>query len=284
MFKLMKFLKPFILPLLVAVGLLYGQAQADLALPDYMSDMVNNGIQKSGFEDGTPEVLPISEYEKIVLFLDENGVAQLEEDYELIGESDTDFGYDDYKNDFPNLEDTFYVLVSEDNMDYLQKPLMMMSGIEAMMASGEDLDFNGQVIPAGTDLYMMFGQMPKEAINQMMDQQLDSFGQLADTVLSQGSVEYTKAMYEGLGADLSKIQQSYILNIGLIMLGVTLLGATASILVGFIAAKIAAGVGRNIREQVFSKVSKFSNKEFDEFSTASLITRSTNDVTQIQNL
>jgi ATP-binding cassette subfamily B protein len=282
MLKLVKFLRPFTLSILISIGLLYGQAQADLALPDYMSDIVNIGIQQSGFESGVPNVLPVENYEKLVLFLNDEEVVQLEESYQLIDESNEDFSK--HLEVYPNLGSTFYVINTDDDLDFLLKPLMMMSGIEQMMASTEDIEINGQVIPAGTDLYMMFSQMPYEMRNQMMDDQLSSFGQLGDTVLEQGAVQYVKNMYEDLGSDLGKIQQNYILRVGAIMLLITFLGAIASITVGYIAARVAAGVGRNLREQIFNKVSLFSNKEFDEFSTASLITRSTNDVNQIQNL
>ena len=283
MIKLIKHLKPFIFPLILAFGLLFVQAQADLALPDYMSNIVNVGIQQSGFEEGVPELLSVEEYNKIEIFLSTENSLVFENDYILIRESDS--RYFTYKETYPNIEEEIYVLVNDKSeIEYLTKPLIMITGIKKMMLTNEEIDFNGNILPANTDLFFIMRQMPKENIKEIVSSTIESFGDLKETILRQGTIEYTKELYESLGADISKVQRDYILSIGQLMILITLVGAVASIVVGFIAAKIAAGVGRNLREKIFNKISSFSNKEFDSFSTASLITRSTNDVNQIQNL
>lgn len=283
MTKLAKYLKPFIIPLVLAIFLLYGQSQADLALPSYMSDIINVGIQQSGFEDGVTEVLTVEEFDKLKLFLSEEEELQIEKDYFLIDSNHNE--YDTYKERFPNLDSTFYILVQDnDEMEYLYKEMMMISGIEAAIVNEDTSVYDELNIPYESDLYEVFSLMPKEAISTIIETQIESFGVLGETVLEQSAITYTKSLYEDLGYDTGSMQTGYIINIGLIMIGVTILGAIASILVGFIASKIAAGVGRNLREQIFEKITSFSNGEFDEFGTSSLITRSTNDINQVQNL
>ena len=283
MTKLIKFLKPFKIPLLFAVILLFCQAQADLALPDSMADIVNVGIQQNGFDSPTLEVIDKEGYEKISLFLDENGISELNSNYQLIDNSHSDYG--NYLEKYPNMDEEFYVLTTEEfDSTFMEIPLMMVGGMEQMVTSGEEMEINGKILPKDTDLFALLKMMPKSQIDVMINTQIDILEELGDTVITQGAIQYKKSLYQAYGADIENIQNKYILTVGLKMLLITLLGAIATITVGFISSRIAAGVGRNLREKLFSKVSLFSNKEYDEFSTASLITRSTNDVSQVQNL
>ncbi|MBM7562084.1 ABC transporter ATP-binding protein [Fusibacter tunisiensis] len=224
MTKLMKFVKPFTLLLIVAIGLLYLQVTAELALPDYMSDMVDVGIQESGFERA---VFPVIEGDD---FLDMQA---------LLTDSEKDLWRLSYieVNSMYELQD-----LDEASLSALEQSTV---SIFAKMTNANEVD---------------------EATLMKMT--------LA------GIVTYS----ESIGVDIESIQRTYILGVGGKMLLLALLGAVASIAVGFIAARVAAGMGRNLRKSVFEKVSKFSSYEMDRFTTASLITRSTNDITQIQNL
>ncbi|MCM1991440.1 ABC transporter ATP-binding protein [Oceanirhabdus seepicola] len=291
MHKLVKFLKPFILPLLVAIGLLYAQAMTDLALPDYMSNIVNTGIQQGGVEHAVPNILKQSDMDKLILFLNEDNKEKVNNSYDLINPSDRE--YEDYLETYPNLDgEVIYTLKDIDKSEVnelnpiMAKALLSVEGINKMMddANGGDIEINGMKIPAGTDLFVVLGQMPVEQRNQMMEGASKQFEMMDEAMTIQAGISVVQKNYEVLGMDTEKIQRNYILKIGGIMLLVSLLGAVCSITVGFIAAKIAGGLGRNLRKNIFTKVSGFSNREFDKFSTASLITRSTNDVTQIQTL
>lgn len=289
MFKLLKYLKPFTLMLIIAIVLLYGQAMADLALPDYMSDIVNIGIQQGGNENALPEVIRASDFEKVDLFLTEDSKEQIHNAYSDV--KTTSDKYEDILKIYPNIDETFYTLnelTTEETAEIevsMSKALLTVVGIEqAMSDESQPIEMNGQVVPVGTDIFMMLKMMPEENRIELMAANNEKFLSMGDDMLVQAGANATLALYEDMGVDLEKVRSDYILKTGMIMLGITLLGAMASIAVGFIAARIAAGLGRNLREKLFTKVSNFSNSEFDQFSTATLITRSTNDVMQVQNL
>lgn len=292
MLKLMKYFKPYVLLLMVAIALLYGQAMADLALPDYMSKIVNVGIQKGGNENAIPDVLRQSDLDKIKLFLTDEEFSRIEDSYTTV-EAGTETFMDLLKI-YPNLKEETMVyhgksLTEEQiaNIEVdLSKALLAVTGIQKAMddANGGAYSIGDQQVPAGTDLFQVMGMMPIEQRQAMMSKFNAQFDALGDDMLVQAGANATLSIYEDLGADLEKIRSNYILMTGVMMLGLTLLGAIASILVGFIASRIAAGLGRDLRGHIFKKVSNFSNTEFDKFSTASLITRSTNDVMQVQSL
>ena len=291
MTKLLKYLKPFTLWIVVAIALLYGQAMADLALPDYMSNIVNIGIQQGGNENALPEVIRQADLEKMALFVTTENKTLIESAYERVEPGTS--AYDSLAEAYPNNnEDAYYQLrlLSEEETSALElevsKALLAITGIQQAIATadGSDFEINGQTIPAGTDIFMMLGRLPAEQRLQMMEASNEQFAALGDAMILQAGANATIGLYEEMGFDVDKVRQNYILMTGLIMLGITLLGAIASIAVGFIAAKVAAGLGRDLRRRIFDKVSRFSNAEFDQFSTASLITRSTNDIMQVQNL
>ncbi len=291
MTKLLKYLKPFTLWIVVAIALLYGQAMADLALPDYMSNIVNIGIQQGGNENALPEVIRQADLEKMALFVTTENKTLIESAYERVEPGTS--AYDSLAEAYPNNnEDAYYQLrlLSEEETSALElevsKALLAITGIQQAIATadGSDFEINGQTIPAGTDIFMMLGRLPAEQRLQMMEASNEQFVALGDAMILQAGANATIGLYEEMGFDVDKVRQNYILMTGLIMLGITLLGAIASIAVGFIAAKVAAGLGRDLRRRIFDKVSRFSNAEFDQFSTASLITRSTNDIMQVQNL
>jgi len=287
----MKYFKPYVVLLAFAIALLYGQAMADLTLPDYMSKIVNVGIQKGGNDSAIPEILRQSDYDRLKLFLAEESINAFETAYSQV-EIGTQ-SYDELVDIYPAIQGEVIYQSKDLSVEEvaaievpLSKALLAVSGIQTAMddAKGEAYMMGDKEIPAGTDLFEVMAMMPAEARTEMMAQFNDKFTALGDDMLVQAGANATLMIYEDLGADLDKIRSNYILMTGLMMLGLTLLGAIASILVGFIASKVAAGLGRDLRGHIFRKVSNFSNAEFDKFSTASLITRSTNDVMQVQTL
>ena len=251
MIKLTKYLKPFVFSILLAIGLLYAQAMTDLALPDYMSDIVNTGIQNNGIENAIPEVVKEADFVVLQSLMTEEDALLFDESYTFVSSEDKD--YKTYAEDYTALESSsVYVYDQANKEDETQLELAIS---KAMIAISSKM--NGvEVDPTSLD----------------------------DTLIVQMGNKAVTAYMTTLGADLESMQRNYILKTGGIMLLVSLLGAIASIAVGLIAARVASGLGRNLRTSIFKKVQSFSNSEFDTFSTASLITRSTNDITQIQTL
>jgi len=291
MIKLTKYLKPFTALIITAIILLFVQAMSDLALPDYMSNIVNNGIQQGGIVNAVPNAVRKSQMDRLTLFMSPDNKSHVYEDYTLIDKTSPD--YDRYAKDYPILSnEPVYVLRKIDKTEtdslnpVMGKAFLAVTGIEKMKANAKNgiIDFNGMKIPANADLYAMIAKMPKEQVSKMTDALDKQFAALGDNMIIQAAVPSIKAEYAVLGIDTDKIQSSYIIRTGILMLLISLLSAACTVLVGFLAARTAAGLSRNLRRGIFTKVESFSNTEFDKFSTASLITRTTNDVTQIQML
>lgn len=291
MFKLAKYLKPFIGLIIAAVILLFGQAMADLSLPDYMSNIVNTGIQQGGIETAIPKAMRVSQMDRLTIFLNADEKSEVIKNYTLIDKANVD--YDKYVKDYPALEkESIYVLnkIDKTEIDRLNpiigKALLTVTGVEKMKESAKDgvINFNGNNIPANTDLFAMFAKLPAEQRAKLTEDTNSKFTALGDSMVVQAASASVKAEYALLGMDTDKIQSNYILKNGAFMLVISLLSAIATVLVGLLASRTAAGLSRNLRKDVFKKVESFSNTEFDKFSTASLITRTTNDITQIQML
>ncbi|MBN2794833.1 MAG: ABC transporter ATP-binding protein [Clostridia bacterium] len=278
MLRLKSYIKPFILLLLIAIGLLYVQAQMDLALPDYLSKIVNIGIQQSGVEEEIPEILTVNDYEILKEFLDDGSIELLE----------TYYSYSE-NHDF-KLDQPLYVLKdlnADEEKAYktsITPAFNMIISIRIQMNSGEDMIFNDQKIPAGSDVISILLNMPAEARGEILSGMSNNMSGMSDELASQMNINMVKTYYEEIGVDIGNMQSKFIIKTGALMLVITLIGALSSIAVGFFAARIGAGVARNLRNDVFKRVLSFSNTEFDKFSTASLITRSTNDITQVQNI
>lgn len=289
MFKLARYLKPFIGMIIAAVVLLFVQAMSDLSLPDYMSDIVNKGIQQGGIENAMPEAIRKSQMDKLNLFINENDKDEVAQYYTLVDKSSGD--YDKYAEKYPALKDeAIYVLkeIDETQIEKLNpimgKALLSVSGVEKMKADakGGEISFNGTKLPANTDLFAMLAKIPAEQRKSLSKDIDDKFAALGDSTIVQGAANVIKTEYDALGMDTDKIQSRYIMIAGVKMLLLSLLGAVCTVIVGLLASRTAAGVARNLRKNIFTKVESFSNAEFDKFSTASLITRTTNDITQIQ--
>jgi ATP-binding cassette subfamily B multidrug efflux pump len=294
MLRLVKYLKPYALLIILALALLFVQANANLALPDYLSRIVNNGIQQSGVENAVPEAIRQSEMDRLFIFMSAEEKARVLEGYVLMEPTSSDA--DQYLEEYPALTDEpIYILnkLDQAEFDYLipimGRSLVVVSGIEQMIEDpskappiGEGFDFDLSQIPPGMDVFELLGMMPTEQLSEMSARINETFAALGDNMINQMAVSAVKIEYEALGMDTGRLQTDYIVRTGGIMLLISLLGGAATIVVGFLASRTAAGAARDIRRAVFKKVESFSNVEFDQFSTASLITRSTNDVTQIQ--
>ncbi|WP_419054503.1 ABC transporter ATP-binding protein [Hominenteromicrobium sp.] len=288
--KLLKtYLKPFAALVLACILLLFGQAMCDLTLPNLMSDIVNTGIQLGGVDEAAPAVLNQQAVDLLTLFMNDAEAGTFKNAYMPV-----EHGSDEetkLAKTYENIKDMDAVALSEDAdvqavgdaygkaayafMTFL-KDYGAQTGQAVDTESGvQDMDMRQlyAVIP-------MLQQMPKETFSEA----IDSAENAQSMIGSQVGATFTKLFYKELGVDLDAKQVRYIVMKGLEMLGIALLGVLAAMLVGFFASRISSGVAKQMRSDVFRKVESFSNTEFDKFSTASLITRTTNDVTQVQML
>lgn len=288
--KLLKtYLKPFAALVLACILLLFGQAMCDLTLPNLMSDIVNTGIQLGGVDEAAPAVLNQQAVDLLTLFMNDAEAGTFKNAYMPV-----EHGSDEetkLAKTYENIKDMDAVALSEDAdvqavgdaygkaayafMTFL-KDYGAQTGQAVDTESGvQDMDMRQlyAVIP-------MLQQMPKETFSEA----IDSAENAQSMIGSQVGATFTKLFYKELGVDLDAKQVRYIVIKGLEMLGIALLGVLAAMLVGFFASRISSGVAKQMRSDVFRKVESFSNTEFDKFSTASLITRTTNDVTQVQML
>jgi len=294
MLRLIKYLKPYVLLIILSIVLLFVLANANLALPDYLSKIVNTGIQQHGVENAVPEAIRQSEMNKLLIFMSADDKAFVLDDYLLVEPTFPDA--DQYIEDYPVLSDEpIFVLkqVDQASIDALNsiigKAWVVVSSIEQMMADpssipllGDGLDLDLSQIPPGMDVFTVLGMLPEEQLSEINSTIEEMSAALGGNMVNQMAVGAVKAEYEALGMDTAELQADYILRTGGIMLLISLLGGASTIVVGYLASKTAAGAARDIRSAVFAKVESFSSAEFDQFSTASLITRSTNDITQVQ--
>ena len=295
--KLIKYLKKSTFPIILIVMLLVGQAVCDLALPDYTSNIVNIGIQQGGVNNVTPKIIRESELDKILIFISSDDKNKVLENYTLLSKEElSNDEFNKYKDEYPALDkENLYELNTKDKEkidelnNILAKPMLIVYGIENGGAEVEAMKKQMlSNIPQGMnqnsdiDLFKVLSSMPEENLESLKEEINNNFTNLPDTMLDQSAINYVKSEYEDIGINIEKLQNSYIIKTGLIMLGITLLSVIASVLVGLLGARVAATLGKDLRGSVFKKVMSFSNKEITEFSTASLITRSTNDIQQIQ--
>ncbi|HBG5344490.1 TPA: ABC transporter ATP-binding protein [Clostridioides difficile] len=294
MFKLIKYLKKSALSIVIIVCLLVIQAVCDLSLPKYTSNIVNVGVQQGGVENSVPSVIREGELDKITLFMDKSSKDKVLDNYTLLNKKD----YAKYKDKYPGLKDeSLYELNTKDKdtIDDLNtifgKAILIVSGLEGDSKEVEAMkaQLMSKLPPQATqggdvDIFKLLSAMPKEQLDMLTKEMSKGFEGMPESMITQSSVSYVKSEYEKIGIDTEKTQNNYILFTGAKMLGIAMISMVATITVGFLAARVAASVGRNLRSGVFRKVMSFSNTEMNEFSTASLITRSTNDIQQIQML
>jgi len=294
MLKLAKYTKPYLVMLVISIVLLFAQANFDLALPDYLSRIVNTGIQQGGVENAVPQAIRQSEMERVLIFVSASEKDSILADYTLVDKNSAD--YATYIDKYPVLAtEAVYVLnqVDQAEIDRLNpimgKALLTVSGIEQALADpskaaafGGSGGFDLSKLPPGVDVFTMLGKLPADQLAKITDTIDTKFAALGDSMIVQGATAAVKTEYKALGMDTGKLQNNYIINLGAWMLGLTLLSVACTIVVGYFSARIAAGMARDLRRDTFQKVENFSSTEFEHFSTASLITRTTNDVTQIQ--
>ncbi|QNU68063.1 ABC transporter ATP-binding protein [Ruminiclostridium herbifermentans] len=333
MFKILKHLKPHIISIICIIGFLLIQALCELSLPDYMSDIVNVGIQQGGVENAVPEVIRKSELDKITLFISEESRKLVYDNYKLIEKDNfSEQDIDNYLKIYPEIKNNdVYVLntIDEETIEALNsiigKSILMLQTIEQKgIASiigqqniGNAVENNtpsserkiindtqqksdeqsqqpqlsdglaGKIessanVNKDADILDYLSKMPKEqllAMKKLADEKLE---QMPESMIIQGAIPYVKAEYSVLGRDTDWLQTNYILYVGLLMLLISFGSLVATVLGSLLSSRVAAGLSKSLRKNVFENVVSFSNTEFDKFSTSSLITRSTNDIQQVQ--
>ena len=297
MLKLLSYLRKTPISVLVIVLLLCVQAAADLALPDYTSKIVNVGIQQSGIENSSPEVIRKTSMDDLLLFTKEDN--KILDCYTFLSKNDlNNEEYDTNVKKYPLLEsEDLYIknkldIKQQKELNNLMaKPIMELSLISNEEMAGmiksqmlENFTEEEKVIIEQIPLMDIIRNMPDQNLDKMLEALNKKIDEYAGTMLEQASVSSVKLEYQAIGIDIDKLQNRYILISGLQMLGIALVSMASAITIMLLSARVAANLGKTLREKVFKKVLSFSTKEFNEFSTASLITRSTNDIQQIQQL
>lgn len=270
MIKLMKYLKKSAGYVVLIIALLFLQAYCDLSLPDYTSKIVNVGIQQSGIEDSVPEKIRQTSMDSLQLFMDDDDKETVDSFYEEDGDNLV------LKDD-----------ITSDERDELNsifgKPMMIVSSLSS--GSEEVTAMLSQMgLPEGTDPMQAIAMMPKEALDAMTVQISEKIDSMQDSIITQAGVSYVKSEYQAMGEDVDAIQMHYIKVSGVKMLGMALITMLCAISVVFLSSRVAAALGHDLRNAVYRKVITFSSREYHKFSTASLITRCTNDIQQVQQV
>ena len=305
MLKIFKHLRNSSFIIFIIILLLAGQASCELSLPTYTSNIINIGIQQSGIENSVPEVIRKSEMDKLFIFLSDKNKNTILNNYKLLNKNSlSDEEYNKYKDSYPALSDEEIYLLNTKDKDIIKKldnilgkPELIVYGLESDDESAKmiqqqmknNMTSNMSISNANQnlenmDMFAMLQSMPKKQKNNLIKEMDNQLINLPDAMISQSAVSFVKNEYNEIGIDTGKLQTQYILTTGAEMIGITILSVVASITVGFLASRVGASLGRTLRSKTFEKVMRFSSKEMTEFSTASLITRSTNDIQQIQQM
>ncbi|GEQ17644.1 MULTISPECIES: ABC transporter ATP-binding protein [Clostridium] len=294
---IIKYLKRFTGIILLIIVLLIIQALTDLALPQYTSDIVDIGIQQNGIKEIAPKVIRESELNKLILFMDDEDKNYVDDNYTLIvKENLPEIDYEKYLKVYPELKNTplykenlINDRESQERLDEIfTKPITIVENIENNREMSEGLEkVIVENMPEGMvgdnmNVFQLLGILPKDVRDNIVEKINGNFNNMPQTLLSQAGISYVKNEYKAIGIDTDKEQINYIFNSGIKMIGLALIGGISIVLVSFFASRVAASLAKILRKDVFEKVLSFSNVEFDKFSTASLITRTTNDIIQIQ--
>ena len=294
MMRLLRYLKPYAASIALIIALLFIQANADLALPDYMSKIVNIGIQQNGIADSVPSAISGKEMDKALLFAAQNDKTAILSAYDLVEPSSS--AYQKLIAKYPKADgEPLFILKKIDattraGIDAaMGKALTAVAFIEQAAADptkagpmAQSMGMDLSRLPPGTDLFSILPKMPETQRATIVDGINSKLKTIDPSLLSQMGIQSVKAEYTRLGMDVVAGQTSYILSMGGLMLLLTLLSVVVTVIVGYLGSRTAAGFARDLRGEIFQKVENFSFAEMDKFSTASLITRSTNDITQIQ--
>lgn len=271
MIKMFRYVKDKWYYIVLIIMLLFLQAYCDLALPDYTSKIVNIGIQQKGIEDGVPDKIRAESMDKLFLFMDQDSRETVLKDYLL--------------------EDGIYKLKTKETDSVQREELNSIFGVPMLAVSGlsgeseEALAIKQKMGLSNTaDLFEALEKMPEDELNQMVAGVTGQLAKIADSIVTQTAVTYVQQEYADMGINIDSLQINYVLLSGLKMLGLALLAMIAAVCVTYLSCRVAASMGRNLRNHVYRKVISFSGSELNQFSTASLITRSTNDIQQVQML
>ena len=287
MLKLKRYLKPYFVLLVAGIVLLFGQATLELTLPNLMSDIVNVGIQQGGITSAAPQAISSDAMQLMQLMMSEQERTVVQESYETLSER-TD--RDALTKQYPNADDTTFILREDADNASVEGAFSRASYafIQVMQSLAKQTGTQTTAESDGASASIDFsqagqlaGMLAMRSDNTIQDA-IDTAAATPDMMTEQTAAVFVKSFYQDLGADTDSIQTGYILTVGLKMLGLTVLLTACAISAGFCMARLGAGVGRDLRRDVFSRVTRFNQSEMDRFSTASLITRSTNDVQQIQ--
>ena len=297
MLKVLKYLKKTWISVIVIVALLCVQAAADLALPDYTSKIVNIGIQQGGIDTAIPEAISKDEMDNLLMFTNDD--SKILDCYKLVSKDTvSNDEYNNYLKEYPALENEEVYVLNKLNKDQknnleemLKKPLVqvyLMQNDQMQEKIKESLFAN---VPepqkeAMKDMELMdiLKTMPEENLEKITSNINEQIDNMQGTIVDQAAISSVKEEYKKLNMDVDKIQNNYIVFAGLQMLGISLVSMVSAVIIMLLSSRVAAKLGNTLRDKVFKKVLSFSTKEFNEFSTASLITRSTNDIQQIQML
>ena len=257
--KLIKYLKGFLVPMIFLVAILGVRVVAELALPTYTSNIVDKGIQQSGIQDAVPEKISEKSFRELQLFMTDDEIKKVTSKYTKDG--------DVYKLDSINDQER-----SELN-DIFKNAMTVVSG-----AKSENLDLDK--VAEGVKL----GLVKKDSLIEQKNKSISDLGSSADMITKQAGIRYVKEEYRNnVGIDTNEIRKNYLKEVGIMMIIVTFISGIGSVISNFIASRISSKIAYNLREKLYNKVLSFSKQDIDKFSTASLITRSTNDIQQIQN-
>ena len=276
MLKALKYLKPFWKSVIAVIFLIFAQVQLELALPDYMSNIVTNGIQYNGITSPVPEALSTSTYEHMEYFMSDEDITTFENSYKLIEK-----GNSSYATKYPlNETEDIYILNADKDASLktiVEKPLFI-----TQLLNDPDL-LQKMNITSADDLYSAISNNPqmKDSILSKVDESLSGY---TSENIEAASIMALKSEYASLGVSISSLQNAYIMREGFIMLLISLAGSLCAMVASYLSSRAATGACKNMRDDVFKKVESFSSDEFSRFSTASLITRTTNDIQQIQNV
>ncbi len=291
--KLAIYIKPYILTVLFCFAILFVEAMCELNLPNLMSNIVNIGIQDSGIENSAPEVISKNGFQLMTGFMNQSEKKLVNENYISVRTGGLSAEYNEYLSKYPLLAtEDIYVLkqnrntsIEKLNSCFNNASMTMILGLKQISEKNVIADEASKDI-SNINLDNLYKIIP--VLENLSDSQIDSLrndaASVDDSIVSQSAIMLNKQFYKEVGIDLFSMQSRYISKIGVYMIIMTLLSAGAAITVSFFASRIAAGVSKVLRRDVFKKVESFSNSEFDKFSTASLITRTTNDITQIQTV
>ena len=299
MLKVLKNLKKSFWAVVLIILLLIVQAQADLRLPDYTSKIVNEGIQSGGIETAVPQIISKEDMENILMFSEEDD--KITENYTLVGENPSKEQEKIIRNylgkDYDVKPDTIYVLNDLDsNKEDELSSIMASSLMELQAVTSEEtaaqikenmmvnVPEEQKTVIENMSILDIIKSMPEEQRNMVLEEFTKQIDEMQDSIKEQAAVTEIKNIYKDLGVDTDKLQNDYILKTGLQMLGIALISMASAITIMLLSARVAAKLGKTLREKVFKKVLSFSTGELNRFSTASLITRSTNDIQQIQML